>query len=209
VTSTFRSDKSGASDSPLISNMTLMTDPGDGRSNRERMLAGDPYIAEDPDNHRRHLNALKLTADFINRHPHDEAAALGILKELLGSIGTDAIIKPPLYVDYGSHLFIGNGTFVNTGLVALDAASISIGADRQFGPNVQLLMIDPVARREKWERCKPIRIGDNVWIGGGVIVLAGITIGDNSIIGAGAVVTRDIPANVLAVGNPARVVREI
>jgi maltose O-acetyltransferase len=193
--------------------MTFMTDPGNGRSNRERMLAGDPYIPEDPDNHRRHLNALKLTADFINRYPHDEPAALGILKELLGSIGTDAIIKPPLYLDYGSHLSIGNGTFVNTGLVALDAAPISIGADCQFGPNVQQLTashpIDPIARREKWETCKPIQIGDNVWIGGGVIVLAGITIGDNSIISAGAVVTRDIPANVLAVGNPARVVREI
>jgi maltose O-acetyltransferase len=191
-----------------------MSDPSDdGRSNRECMLAGDPYIPEDPDNHRRHLNALKLTADFLNRYPQDEAAALGILKELLGSIGTDAIIKPPLYVDYGSHLFIGNGTFVNTGLVALDAATISIGADCQFGPNVQLLTashpIDPVARRERWETCKPIRIGDNVWIGAGAIILAGITIGDNSVVGAGAVVTRDIQANVLAVGNPARVVREI
>jgi maltose O-acetyltransferase len=98
-----------------------MSDPsGDGRSNRERMLAGDPYIPEDPDNHRRHLNPLKLTADFINGSPQDEAA--------------------------------------------LDAATISIGADCQFGPNVQLLTashpIDPVARREKWETCKPIRIGD-------------------------------------------------
>ena len=193
--------------------MTTMTDSSDGRSNRERMLAGDPYIPEDPDNHRRHLNALKLTADFLNTYPQDEAAGLGILKELLGSLGTDTIIKPPLYVDYGSHLFIGNGTFVNTGLVALDSASISIGADCQFGPNVQLLTashpVDPVARKEKWETCKPIRIGDNVWIGGGAIILAGLTIGDNSIVGAGAVVTRDIPANVVAVGNPARVIRQI
>ena len=192
--------------------MTTMADSSDGRSNRERMLAGDPYIPEDPDNHRRHLNALKLTADFLNTYPQDEAAGLGILKELLGSLGTDTIIKPPLYVDYGSHLFIGNGTFVNTGLVALDSASISIGADCQFGPNVQLLTashpVDPVARK-KWETCKPIRIGDNVWIGGGAIILAGLTIGDNSIVGAGAVVTRDIPANVVAVGNPARVIRQI
>jgi maltose O-acetyltransferase len=191
-----------------------MTDPGgDGRSNRERMLAGDPYIPDDPDNHRNHLSALRLTDDFITTYPRDEAAALSTLKRLLGSLGADAIVKPPLYVDYGSHLFIGDGTFVNTGLVALDSARISIGADCQLGPNVQLLTashpVDPVARREKWETCRPIRIGDNVWVGGGAIILAGLTIGDNSVIGAGAVVTRDIPANVLAVGNPARVIRQI
>jgi maltose O-acetyltransferase len=116
-------------------------------------------------------------------------------------------------VDYGTYISIGDRTFANFGLVALDVAQITIGADCQIGPNVQLLTpthpVAPDPRRDKLEAAKPITIGDNVWLGGGVIVLAGVTIGDNSVIGAGAVVTRDIPANVIAVGNRARVVREI
>ncbi|MGC1211093.1 MAG: DapH/DapD/GlmU-related protein [Micromonospora sp.] len=95
----------------------------------------------------------------------------------------------------------------------MDVARITIGADVQIGPNVQLLTathpVEAEPRRAKWESAKPITIGDNVWLGGGVIVLAGVTIGDNTVVGAGAVVTRDLPTNVIAVGNPARVVREL
>jgi maltose O-acetyltransferase len=118
-----------------------------------------------------------------------------------------------LYVDYGVHIRVGARTFVNFGLVALDVAEISIGDDVQIGPNVQLLTpvhpVEPEPRRDKLEAARPIAIGNNVWLGGGAIVCPGVTIGENTVVGAGAVVTRDLPANVLAVGNPARPIRDI
>ena len=131
----------------------------------------------------------------------------------LDADGEDVEIRPPLYVDYGAHLSIGARTFVNYGFTALDVTPIRIGEDCQIGPQVQLLTathpLEPGPRRDKVEAGEPITIGDNVWLGGGVIVCPGVTMGDDSVIGAGAVVTRDIPAGVVAVGNPARVVREL
>lgn len=192
-----------------------MTDhfAGDARTNRERMLAGDWYIADDPENGRRAQRAVQLAERYRVASIEDERAALPILAELIGNLGEDAFIKPPLHVDYGEHISIGARTFVNFNLTALDVAPITIGEDCQIGPNVQLLTpvhpIDAQPRRDRLEAAKPIAIGNNVWLGGGVIVCPGVTIGDNSVIGAGAVVTRDVPANVLAVGNPARVLREI
>jgi maltose O-acetyltransferase len=136
-----------------------------------------------------------------------------LMEALLGSVGESAEIRPPLYVDCGSHISIGARCFANFGLVALDVAPITIGDDVQIGPNVQLLTpthpVAPQPRRDKWEAAKPIRVDDNAWLGGGAIVLAGVTIGANTVVGAGAVVTRDLPANVVAVGNPARAVRTI
>jgi maltose O-acetyltransferase len=195
--------------------MTSPTDyfAGDSRTNRERMLAGDLYIADDPDNGRRAQRAVQLAHAYHQAAIADEAGARPILVELLGSLGEGAFVKPPLYVDYGDHLSIGARTFVNYNLTALDVAPITIGAHCQLGPNIQLLTpthpIEPAPRRDKLEAAKPISIGDNVWLGGGVIVCPGVTIGDNSVIGAGSVVTRDIPSDVVAVGSPARVVREI
>ena len=120
---------------------------------------------------------------------------------------------PRCYVDYGTNVVIGARTFANYGLVALDVAAITIGDDVQIGPNVQLLTpthpVEPGPRRDKWEAAKPITIGDNVWLGAGAIVLPGVTIGDDTVVGAGAVVTRDLPAGVLAVGNPAKVIGTI
>jgi maltose O-acetyltransferase len=186
---------------------------GDSRSNRERMLAGDLYIADDPESGRRAQRAVALADAYHQASIADEQAALPLLAELLGTLGDGAFVKPPLYVDYGEHLHIGARTFVNYNLTALDVAPISIGEDCQIGPNVQLLTpthpVDPRPRRDKLEAALPIDIGDNVWLGGGVIVCPGVSIGDNSVVGAGSVVTRDIPANVVAVGNPARVLREI
>ena len=122
-------------------------------------------------------------------------------------------MRAPLQVDYGSRLHIGEGTFVNFGLTALDVVDIRIGRSCQLGPNIQLLTpihpLEPGPRRDGWEAAEPITIGDNVWIGGGAIIMPGVTIGEDSVIGAGSVVTRDIPARSLAVGSPAKVIREL
>jgi maltose O-acetyltransferase len=186
---------------------------GDSRTNRERMLAGDLYIADDPENARLAQRAVRLADAYHRATVADDAGARSLLVELLGTLGDDAYVKPPLFVDYGENVHIGPRTFANYNLTALDVAPITIGADCQIGPGVQLLTpthpVEPQPRRDKLEAALPIVIGDNVWLGGGVIVCPGVTIGDNTVVGAGAVVTRDLPANVVAVGNPARVVREI
>ncbi|MFF3849350.1 sugar O-acetyltransferase [Streptomyces sp. NPDC002328] len=185
----------------------------DPRTNLERMLAGDLYIADDPEIAERQQRAVRLAARYQAAYTEDARAAEPVLAELLGSVGEGAHVRPPLYVDYGSNISIGARTFVNYNLTALDVARITVGEDCQIGPNVQLLTpthpLEPQPRRDKLEAALPVTIGDNVWLGGGVIVCPGVTIGDNSVIGAGAVVTKDIPANVVAVGNPARPVREI
>lgn len=185
----------------------------DGRSQKERMQSGDLYIADDPELQAEAREAYRLARDYAAQYGSDDDAARRTIERLLGAIAPDAHIKPPLYVDYGKYIRVGARTFINYGLVALDVAPITIGEDVQIGPNVQLLTpthpVDPLPRQQKWEAAEPIVIGDNVWLGGGVIVLPGVTIGENSVIGAGAVVTRDIPPNVIAVGNPARVVRQL
>ena len=183
----------------------------DGRTQRERMLAGDLYIADDPELAEESRRAMRLTEEYNRSPPDDTAARQDILHQLLGAFGAGSEVRPPLYCDYGYQLHIGARTFVNFGLVALDVASITIGDDVQIGPNVQLLTplhpVEAEPRRAKWEAARPITIGDNVWLGGGVIVLPGVSIGENTVVGAGAVVTRDLPGDVVAVGNPARVVR--
>ncbi|WP_399881041.1 sugar O-acetyltransferase [Streptomyces sp. BBFR51] len=186
---------------------------GDPRTNLERMLAGELYIADDPEIARRQQQAVRLAARYQAAYAEDTEAARPLLAELLGSLGAQAHVRPPLYVDYGSNITVGARTFVNYNLTALDVAAITIGEDCQIGPNVQLLTpthpLEAEPRRDKLEAARPIVIGDNVWLGGGAIVLPGVTIGDNSVIGAGAVVTKDVPANVVAVGNPARPVRKV
>ncbi|MFE7566547.1 sugar O-acetyltransferase [Streptomyces sp. NPDC057539] len=185
----------------------------DLRTNLERMLAGDLYIADDPEIAQRQRRAIRLAFRYQAAFAEDAAAARGILAELLGSVAEDVEVRAPIHVDFGSNITIGPRTFVNYHLTALDVARISIGADCQIGPNVQLLTpthpVEPGPRRDKLEAARPITIGDNVWLGGGVIVLPGVTIGDDSVIGAGSVVTKDIPAGVVAVGNPARVIRSL
>ncbi|MFF7767680.1 sugar O-acetyltransferase [Streptomyces massasporeus] len=183
----------------------------DPRTNLERMLAGDLYIADDPEIARRQQRAMRLAARYLAAYTEDAESARPMLRELLGAVGEGVDLRPPVYVDYGSNISIGARTFVNYNLTALDVARITIGEDCQIGPNVQLLTpthpVEPEPRRDKLEAARPIVIGDNVWLGGGVIVCPGVTIGDNAVVGAGAVVTRDVPADVVAVGNPARPVR--
>lgn len=192
--------------------MTSENQPED-RTQRQRMISGEPYFADDPELEQGMLRARRLMTAYDAVAADDVLGAREVLVELLGRVGTDVTLRPPLYVDYGSNLTVGDRVFANYGLTALDCAPISIGDDTQIGPHVQLLTpthpVDPDQRLTKVEAARPISIGSNVWIGGGVIVLAGVTIGDNAVIGAGSVVTGDIPANVVAVGNPARVIRQL
>jgi len=185
----------------------------DGRSMRERMLAGERYIADDPELARELSRAARLTHRLNTMDPTDGAGLRHVLDELLGSFGEGSEIRPPFRCDYGYQTSIGARTFANFGLVVLDVARVTIGDDVQIGPNVQLLTathpVDADARRDKWESAAPIVIGSNVWLGGGVIVCPGVTIGQNTIVGAGSVVVRDLPPNVIAVGSPARTIRNL
>ena len=183
-----------------------------GRTPAQRLEAGDYYVADDE------LSALtkravRLLSLYEQAHPTDPDIARYLLAQVIGSVGEGVDIRPPLRVDYGHNITIGDGSWVNFGLTALDVAPIVIGQDVLIGPNCSLYTAihptEPGPRRAKWESAAPITLGDNVWLGGSVVVCPGVTIGENSIIGAGAVVTRDIPANSIAVGNPARVIRAL
>ncbi|WP_336029923.1 sugar O-acetyltransferase [Geodermatophilus sp. FMUSA9-8] len=190
-----------------------MVAPDDSRTMRERMLAGELYIADDPELAEASAAAQDLAAAYNATTARQRPLRRRLLEQLLGAVGEDTEIRPPLHVDYGTSIRVGARCFANFGLVALDVAAITIGDDVQIGPNVQLLTpthpVEPGPRREKWEAAEPITIGDNVWLGGGVVVLPGVTIGADTVVGAGSVVTRDLPAGVVAVGNPARVVRTL
>ena len=180
---------------------------------RERMLAGELYLADDPELAAGRLRAATLGKEYNDVPAADDAGRRRILRSLLGAVGTGTELRPPFYCDYGYNTHVGARTFVNFGLVALDVAPIRIGDDVQIGPYVQLLTpthpLDPDTRRAKWEAAEPIAIGDNVWLGGGVVVCPGVTIGADTVVGAGAVVTGDLPPGVLALGTPARVVRPL
>ena len=186
---------------------------GDTRSMRERMLAGDLYVADDPELAADSLRAMELSERYARTWPTDRSAARDILAELLGGLGDDTEIRPPLFVGEGKYLTVGSRSFINFNLTALDVARITIGDDVQIGPNVQLLTpthpLEPGPRRDKLEAAAPIVIEDNVWIGGGAIILPGVTVGENSVVGAGAVVTRDVPPNTVVAGNPAKTLRTL
>lgn len=182
-----------------------------GRSHRERMLAGELYQADDPEVAAEFIRAQQSAERYNAIDPADFAKREAALAELLGAIGAGCEVRAPLRVDFGSNIRLGDRVFVNYNAVMLDVAAITIGDDTLIGPNVQLLTpthpLDPTLRREKWEAAKPIAVGRNVWLGGGVIVCPGVSIGDDAVVGAGSVVTRDVPAGAVAVGNPARVIR--
>ena len=180
---------------------------------KERMLRGELYVADDPDLAADHARAQRIL-DRYNVTGHDEEDERdALLRELLGSVGEGVVVKPAFRCDYGTYVSIGDGTFLNYDCVMLDIAPIALGSTCWLATQVQLLAathpIDPIPRRDGWEYGAPITIADNVWLGGGVIVCPGVSIGEHTVVGAGGVVTRDLPAGVVAYGNPARVVREI
>jgi maltose O-acetyltransferase len=180
---------------------------------KERMLRGELYRFDDAELEADYARAQALVERYNATRHTEQDVRDSLLRELLGEVGKDVVVRPPFRCDYGSRIAIGARTFVNFDCVMLDGAPVRIGAACQLAPRVQLLTathpIDPEPRRLGWERGAPIAIGDNVWLGGGAIVCPGVTIGENTVVGAGAVVTRDLPAGVVATGVPARVLREI
>ena len=191
-----------------------MTTTDDAMTEKEKMLSGMVYSAVD----RQLLEELNAVKEVIHRYnelsPADNDGRLGILKGLLGHIGDDEIIiNQPFYCDYGKQISVGKRFFANFHFTVLDEAKVTIGDDCFIGPNVSIYTAchstDPVERNTRNEWAEPVTIGNNVWIGGSVTILPGVTIGDNVTIGAGSVVTKDIPSNVVAVGNPCRVIKQI
>jgi maltose O-acetyltransferase len=182
-------------------------------SMRERMLAGELYLASDPEIGAEDLRCQALVERYNATSADDPVSRTGLLRKLLGAVGEETVMRPRVWFEKGYQTTIGARTFVNVGAVVLDVARVTIGDDVQVGPNVQLLTathpLDAETRRAGWEAAEPIAIGDGAWLGGGVIVCPGVTIGSESVIGAGSVVTRDVPPGVLAVGNPCRVVRDL
>ena len=179
---------------------------------RERMLRGELYIADDAENAVEHARVQGLLAAFNGSPPPASAERDVLLRQILRYVGDGVVVRAPFYCEYGA-ISIGERTSINVDAVMLDVAPITIGAACQIATRVQLLTaahpIDPEARRLGWEYGQPITIHDNVWLSGGVIVCPGVTIGQDTVVGAGAVVARDLPAGVVAVGVPARVLREI
>jgi maltose O-acetyltransferase len=181
------------------------------RTEKEKMLAGDACTCLDPQ-----LEADRHRAqELLRRYNQTEAEAerQPILRELLGGIGQDSMIWPPFYCAYGYNIHLGDRVFLNYMCTILDTNEVRIGSHVLIGPSVHIYCaaheLQAELRKQDLEVSKPIVIEDNVWIGGGAIVLPGVTIGRNAVVGAGAVVTRSVPANTVVAGNPARVIREI
>lgn len=189
---------------------------------REKMLSGQLYDCADPELMKRWHLAKDLVRDYNCADSADAVRKREILDELLGGHGQELWITPPFYVDYGNNIYFGNGCEVNMNCTFLDDNEIRIGDRALIAPNVQIYTafhptnaadrFVPPSEDGAFVFCKtqtaPVTIGDNVWIGGGSIILPGVTIGDNVVIGAGSVVTRDIPSNTVAYGNPCRVIRK-
>jgi maltose O-acetyltransferase len=178
------------------------------KSEKEKMLAGELYNARDPVLIADRIRSAALIHKY-NSTPHQPATHLIQLQELLASVGPRTEVRPPFYVDYGYNITLGADVFLNFNCVLLDVTPITIGNRTQIGPAVQIYAADHprdhATRRAHLENGRPVHIGANVWIGGGAIILPGVTIGDDAIVGAGSIVTRDIPAGATVVGNPARI----
>jgi maltose O-acetyltransferase len=175
------------------------------------MLAGELYNPFDPGLVQARLDAKALCAR-LNALPEDDPSRRDLLIDLFGSGGDTVAVTSPFQCDYGSNIELGEKVFFNFNCVVLDVCKVSIGAFTLFGPAVQVYTpLHPLdaTRRRVEEYGKPVTIGSDVWVGGGAIILPGVTIGDRAVIGAGSVVTRDIPADVFAAGNPCRVIRTI
>ncbi len=180
---------------------------------KERMQSGKLYFCTDEELAEEQMQCLEILYDYNHTRPSEGKKREEILNRLLAEVGEGCYIEPPLHANWGKHSHFGNNVYANFNLTLVDDTDIYIGDNVMFGPNVVVATaghpIDPSLRRKVAQFNIPVRIGSNVWIGAGAILLPGVEIGDNSVIGAGSVVTKNIPANVVAVGNPCRVLREI
>ncbi len=181
------------------------------RTEIEKMLAGESYNCLDPDR----VAERQKTKELLRLYNLTEAVPerQTILQQLLGEIGQDSTIEPPFYCSYGQNIHIGDYVYLNSLCTIIDNNEVQIGHHVMIGPVVQIYtaahLLQAETRIQGWEVAKPIVIEDNVWLGGGAILLPGVRIGRNAVVGAGAVVTRSVPANTVVAGNPARVIREI
>lgn len=178
-------------------------------SEKQKMLAGELYRADDAELLADDTRARAWMARYNASLAASADARLAMLREILADVGDGCVIRPPFHCDYGGNIRLGRGVFLNFGCVILDSVDVRIGDGTQIGPNVQIIGADHPRdaehRRKMLEFGRPVRIGANVWIGAGALILPGVTVGDDAIIGAGSVVTRDIAPGVTVAGNPARV----
>jgi maltose O-acetyltransferase len=182
------------------------------QSEKRKMLAGELYNALDPELVQARIRARDLCQDLNASREHDQPLRRRLLTELFGQGGDTVWMQPPFYCDYGFNILLGRQVYFNFNCVVLDGCRVAIGDFTMFGPAVQIYTASHPLNadlRRRQEFGKPIEIGHDVWVGGGAIICPGVTIGPRAVVGAGSVVTKDVPAGMLAVGNPCRVIREI
>ncbi|MDN5941795.1 MAG: sugar O-acetyltransferase [Nitrospira sp.] len=183
------------------------------KTEKAKMLAGELYRSADPELVADTERAQRLVAQYNATSAEETEIRTALLRQLFDWVGDGAVIRPLFACDYGYNIRLGRNAFINFNCVFLDCAPIEIGDNLQMGPAVQIYTaahpLEAEVRRSGLEYARPIRIGHDVWIGGGAIILPGVTIGDRSVIGAGSVVIHDVPADKVVAGNPARIIREL
>ena len=183
-------------------------------SQKEKMHTGELYLPTDAEIMEEQTKRLELLYEYNSTRPSESQKRTALLKEMFAEIGENCYIEPPFHSNWGGkHVHFGKNVYANFNLTAVDDTHIYVGDYTMFGPNVTVATathpISPKLRMQAYQYNLPVYIGKNCWIGSGAIILPGVTIGDNTVIGAGSVVTKDIPANVVAVGNPCKILREI
>ena len=190
----------------------ICSDSGAMRTEKEKMLAGELYDPLDPELCRERQHCRELCKRLNDSHEQQQEERRRILTQLFGA-ETDAWVQPPFFCDYGTNIRLGSKVFFNFNCVVLDVTQVTIGSNVLFGPSVQVYTathpLEADKRRQWLEFAKPVTIGSDVWVGGGAIICPGVSIGERSVIGAGSVVTRNVPAGVLAAGNPCKVIRSL
>lgn len=180
---------------------------------KEKLHSQEIYISDDEKLMAEQTQCMEVLYDYNHSRPSETDKRQELLKKIFADIGENCHVEPPLHANWGIHTHLGKNVYVNFNLTLVDDTWVHIGDHVMIGPNVTIAAgthpLDPSLRKQAAQFNKPVRIGDNVWLGAQCVVLPGVTIGENSVIGAGSIVTKDIPANVVAVGNPCRVLRTI